>query len=282
MRMKLGQKIAINYIRAKLNLMAVLSKKRAARKALDLFCTPFKKSKKELPAIFNKAEQLTVTVKGIAVRGFRWNKGGTKRILILHGFESSSKNFEAYINPLVDKNYEVLAFDAPAHGLSGGRQITLPVYIETIRTIYFELGTIQGFISHSFGGLALTHFIEKIPHDGNTKLALIAPATETKTAIDTFFRFLQLGSDVRKEFEKLILQKSGVQPNFFSISRALEHIKASILWVHDRDDDVTPLQDVEPVMDKHYPNLQFMITAGLGHRKIYRDSRVIQAVVEFL
>jgi pimeloyl-ACP methyl ester carboxylesterase len=280
--MKLGQKIAINYIRAKLNLLAVLSKKRAAKKAFDLFCTPLKKSQKQLPAIFNEAEQLLVTVKGVAVRGFRWNKGGTKRVLILHGFESSSRNFEAYISPLIDKNYEVIAFDAPAHGVSGGRQITLPIYVETIRTIYFELGTIQGFISHSFGGLALTHFIEKIPHNSDTKLVLIAPATETKTAIDTFFRFLQLGSEVRKEFEKLIVQKSGMQPGFFSIPRALEHIKASILWVHDRNDDVTPLKDVEPVMEKHYPNLQFLITSGLGHRKIYRDSQVIQAVVEFM
>lgn len=280
--MKLGQKIAINYIRAKLNLLAVLSKKTAAKKAFDLFCTPLKKSKKQLPAIFDGAEQLTVNVKGIPVRGFRWNRNGTKRVLILHGFESSSKNFEAYIGPLIDKNYEVLAFDAPAHGISGGRQITLPLYIETIRTIYFELGTAQGFISHSFGALALTHFIEKVPHDDNTRLVLIAPATETKTAIDSFFRFLQLGTDVRKEFEKIIVQKSGVQPNFFSVPRAMEHIKASILWVHDRQDDVTPLKDVEPVMAKHYPNLQFLITSGLGHRKIYRDYRVIDAVVGFI
>jgi pimeloyl-ACP methyl ester carboxylesterase len=191
--MKLGQKIAINYIRAKLNLLAVLSKKNAAKKAFRLFCTPFKKAGKQLPAIFDTAEKLQVQVHGITVRGFRWNKGGIKRVLLLHGFESSSKNFEAYINPLIDKNYEVLAFDAPAHGVSGGTQITLPVYIDTIRTIYFEVGTIQSFMAHSFGGLAVTHFIEKIPHDMNTRLALIAPATETTTAIDTFFRFLQLG-----------------------------------------------------------------------------------------
>jgi pimeloyl-ACP methyl ester carboxylesterase len=282
MRMKLGQKIAINYIRAKLNLLAVLSKKKAAQKAFDLFCTPLKKTKKELPSVFNKAEKLSVEVVGNNVRGFRWNKGGIKKILILHGFESSSKNFEAYINPLIDKDYEVLAFDAPAHGVSGGKQITLPLYIETIRTVCLKWGPVQSFMAHSFGGLALTHFMETIPHDANTRLALIAPATETKTAIDTFFRFLQLGNDVRKEFEKIILKKSGIRPEFFSIPRALEHLKASILWVHDQYDDVTPLKDVEPVMEKHYPNVQFLITSGLGHRKIYRDSQVIDAVTEFL
>jgi pimeloyl-ACP methyl ester carboxylesterase len=280
--MKLAQKIAINYIRAKLNLLAVLSKKNAAKKAFDLFCTPFKKTRKQLPAIFESAEKLQVQVNGITVRGFRWNKGGVKRVLLLHGFESSSKNFEAYVLPLVNKNYEVMAFDAPAHGVSGGTQISLPLYIDTIRTIYFEVGTIQSFMAHSFGGLAVTHFIEKIPHDMNTRLVLIAPATETTTAIDTFFHFLQLGREVRKEFEKIIVQKSGVNPEYFSIPRAIENITASVLWVHDKDDDVTPIRDVEPVMNKHYPNLQFHISSGLGHRKIYRDSQVIQAVTEFL
>jgi hypothetical protein len=87
---------------------------------------------------------------------------------------------------------------------------------------------------------------------------------------------------VRKEFEKIILQKGGVRPEYFSIPRAIQNITASVLWVHDKDDDVTPIKDIEPVMNKYYPNLQFIITAGLGHRKVYRDSGVIQAVTEFL
>jgi len=279
--MKLGQKLAVNYVRARLNLLAVISKKKAAEKAFQLFCTPFYRSKKQAPPIFEKAEKISINVKGNTVRGFRWNKGGSKRVLILHGFESSVKNFDAYIRAFVKKNYEVLAFDAPAHGVSGGRRITLPLYIDTIAAIHFETGTIQGFMAHSFGGLALAHFIEKIPH-ATTRLVLIAPATETKTAIDSFFRFLQLNEDVRVAFEKIIEAKSGVPSGYFSIPRAMENIKAEVLWVHDKDDDVTPLNDVAPVMEKNYPNVSFFITEGLGHKKIYRDNMVIQKVVDFL
>ena len=280
--MKLGQKLAVNYIRARLNLLAVVSKKKAAQKAFNIFCTPFYRSKKQAPPVFDKAEQLSISVKGNTIRGFKWNKGGVKRILILHGFESSCKNFDAYIKALIKKDYEVLAFDAPGHGVSGGKHITLPLYIEMITAIHFQFGIIQGFMAHSFGGLAVTHFIEKIPNDASTRLALIAPATETKTAIDSFFRFLQLNEDVRAEFEKIIHAKSGVPSSYFSIPRALQHIKASVLWVHDKDDDITPLKDVEPVIGKNYPNVSFFITEGLGHKKIYRDSRVIQSVVDFL
>jgi len=279
--MKLGQKLAVNYIRARLNLLAVISKKRAAEKAFTTFCTPFYRSKKQAPPVFDKATPISISVKGNTVRGFKWNKGGTKRVLILHGFESSCKNFDAYIKRLIEKNYEVLAFDAPGHGISGGKKITLPLYIEMIAAIHFQVGIIQSFMAHSFGGLAVTHFIEKIPN-ADTRLALIAPATETKTAIDSFFRFLQLNEDVRAEFEKIIHAKSGVPSSYFSIPRALQNIKASILWVHDKDDEVTPLKDVEPVIEKNYPNVSFLITEGLGHKDIYRDNRVIQAVVDFL
>lgn len=280
--MKLGQKIAINYIRARLNLLAVLSRKRAAAKAFDIFCTPFRKNKKPLPLIFDKADKLTTKVGHITIQGYRWNKGGIKKVLILHGFESYAGNFDRYIQPLVEKNYEVLAFDAPAHGASGGRKITLPMYIDTIRTIYFEFGTIQSFMAHSFGGLAVTHFLEKIPHDRNTKLALIAPATETTTAIDSFCRFLQLGDRIKKELNALITAIGGVPPSYYSIPRALKHIKADILWVHDKDDDVTPITDVQPVIDKQYSNIRFLITYGWGHRKIYREHKVIKSVVAFL
>lgn len=280
--MKLAQKLAVNYLRARLNLLAVLSTRRAAGQAYRLFCTPYHKYNRQSPPVFEQASPLTIHVKGIAVNGFRWNKGGIKKVLILHGFESSCKKFDAYIKELVKKNYEVLAFDAPAHGISGGKFITLPLYIDMITAIHFQFGIVQSFMGHSFGALAAAHFIEKIPHDANTKLVLVAPATELNTAIDTFFRFLQLPRGVRTEFEKIIQAKSGVAPGYFSVPRAVQHLKAEILWVHDRNDDITPFKDVEPVMTPHQPNLHFFITEGLGHKKIYRDSHVIKMVVDFL
>ncbi len=279
--MKLGQLLAVNYIRARLNLLAVVSKKKAAEKAFKIFCTPFYRSKKKAPPVFDSASPISIHVKGITVRGFKWNSGGIKRVLILHGFESSCKNFEPYIYKLIQKNYEVIAIDAPAHGVSDGKEITLPLYIETITAVRYYVGVIDGYMAHSFGGLALAHFVETIPNR-DIKLVFIAPATETKTAIDSFFRFLQLNEDVRIEFEKLIKEKSGVPSSFFSIPRALQNIQTDVLWVHDKDDDVTPLKDVKPVMEKNYPNVSFIITEGLGHKKIYRDNKVINAVVDFL
>jgi pimeloyl-ACP methyl ester carboxylesterase len=276
------QQLAVFYMRTRLKMLASFSKKKAAEKAFEIFCTPMRRSGKPQAPLFEQAEQLSLPVDGVTIHCYRWNKGGKKKILLLHGFESSSKNFERYIEPLTAKQYEVLAFDAPAHGQSGGRQITLPGYIAVIRAVYAAFGPLQGFMAHSFGGLAVAHFLETIPHDAGTTVALIAPATETTTAIGDFFRFLHLRDTVRKEFDALIYLKSGLPPAHFSIPRALEHIRATVLWVHDKEDDITPIRDVQPAIEKHYPNVRFIITEGLGHRRIYREDAVVKAVTEFL
>jgi hypothetical protein len=54
------------------------------------------------------------------------------------------------------------------------------------------------------------------------------------------------------------------------------------LWCHDKDDDMTPLSDVEPIIEKGYSNFKFFITEGLGHRRIYRDNKVSKEVIDFL
>ncbi|MFT4024893.1 MAG: alpha/beta hydrolase, partial [Flavihumibacter sp.] len=138
--MKLAQKLALNYLRAKLNMTAVFSRKRAAAQAFAIFCTPFRRSKKPEPPVFKKAERLQLQADGIRITGYRWNKGGGERIMIIHGFESAARNFDRYIAPLVKKGFEVISLDAPAHGASGGKRITLPLYVKSIEALVAVTG----------------------------------------------------------------------------------------------------------------------------------------------
>lgn len=280
--MKFSQRLAIGYIRTKFRLLSTISKKKAAEKAFELFCTPQQRHKKPLSKIFKEAEKLHLTSKGIEITGWRWNHPAGRKVMILHGFESSVTNFERYVGPLVKKGYEVLAFDAPAHGRSGGKRITAPIYKEMIKLVHKDFGPIQSFMAHSFGGLAVVLALEELSHSSDYRLVLIAPATETTTAIDSFFKFLQLDDSVRKEFEKLIIKSGGVSSEWYSIRRAMKHIKARVRWFHDEDDDTTPLSDVIKVKAENYAGLEFVISKGLGHRKIYRDNNVARSVIDFL
>ena len=280
--MKIAQRLAIRYLRTKFKFLSSISKKKAAQKAFELFCTPMYRHKKPLPKIFNEADKLQFTLRGLTVTGWRWNHPANKKIMIIHGFESSVTNFDRYIRPFIRKGYEVLAFDAPAHGRSGGRQITAPLYKEMIVAVNTRYGPVTSFMAHSFGGLAVCLALEEIQHTSNTRLALIAPATESTTAVDSFFRFLRIDMDVRKIFEKLILDAGSKPLEWYSIKRALKNINAKLLWIHDRDDDTTPLSDAQDLLYENPEQIFSVITEGLGHRRIYRDNKVTKAIVDFL
>ncbi len=281
--MKFKQKVAIRYIRTKFKILSSISKKKAAEKAFDLFCTPQSRNLKKPPALFSEGEKISFRFLQYTIIGYRWNKGAGQRVLILHGFESSVVNFDKYINNLVKKGYEVLAFDAPAHGKSSGNKMNALIYRDFIKHICTAYGPVQSFLGHSFGGLATCMALAEIKHDDNIRVVLIAPATETSTAIDLFFQFIQLNdTGVRKELEDIISRMGGHPVSWYSIFRTLKKINAKILWFHDEDDKTTPLKDVMRIKEENYPNIQFIISKGLGHRRIYKDNHVNKTAVDFL
>ncbi|HMF70018.1 MAG TPA: alpha/beta fold hydrolase [Flavitalea sp.] len=280
--MKLTQKLGLAYYRTNLKILALISPQKAARKALKLFSTPFVKSTSKPAPIFDEGELLTFTLGDILITGNRWNHRAKKKVLIVHGFESGSGNFHQYIAELVRHDFEVLAFDAPAHGRSGGKRITLPDYIKMLNEVIVKYGPIDHYLAHSFGGLTLIHTLETTSTNQFSRIALIAPATESTSAVDRFFRMFHLGKNVRFHFDELIVKKAGVHPSHYSIRRAITNIKAQILWIHDETDKVTPLHDALKVKEDNHANLDFIITTGLGHRRIYRDEKVIKTVIDFL
>lgn len=280
--MKVAQRLALQYARAKYRWLSFLSPKKAAESALTLFRTPQGRNNKPHTKIFSEAEKLQFSLDGIMVHGYRWNAGAKKKILILHGYESAVSNFDEYISALVQRGDGVLAFDAPGHGNSEGTTISVPQYAEMIRVIYEQYGPVNSFMAHSLGGLAVCLALEKIPHNEDTRLALIAPAAETTTAVEQFFSLLHLDQKTRIEFDILLTKFGGHPAAWYSIRRMLKNIRASVCWYQDEDDQQTPLSDAMKVKNENHPNLHFVITQGLGHSRIYRDAGVRDSVLKFL
>ena len=279
--MKLTQRLAIGYIQTKFKLLSAVSKRKAAEKAFVVFGTPFMKSVRKGPV--KNAETIHFLLNQKKMNGYRWNHPQERKVLILHGFGSAAHKFEDYATLLVAEGFEVLAFDAPAHGDSEGDTTNAIEYSEMIKEAMEKFGPIQNFIAHSFGGISLSLALEQVPHTGNTKIVFIAPATETTSAVDGAFKMLKLKNEkVRNEFEKIIFNLTGKNVAWFSIKRAMNNIKASILWVHDEEDDITPWADALKVKEDNHPNIKFVITKGLGHRKIYHDESVKKQVISFL
>jgi pimeloyl-ACP methyl ester carboxylesterase len=279
--MKLTQRLAIGYVQTKFKLLSVISKKKAAEKAFVIFGTPFLKSVRKGPV--KNAEIIHFNLNGKKMNGYRWNYTQPKKILILHGFGSAAHKFEDYATLLVAQGFEVLAFDAPAHGDSEGDTTNAVEYSQMIQEVMHRFGPIENFIAHSFGGISLSLALEALPHDEHTKIVFIAPATETTSAVDGAFTMLKLKNEaVRNEFDKIIFNLTGKKTEWFSMRRAMQNIKASVLWVHDEEDDITPWADALKVKEDNHPNIKFVCTKGLGHRKIYHDDAVKKQVLDFM
>lgn len=280
-KMNKAQQIIVFLFRAKLNITAVFSVKKAASMAFKIFCTPFRKPRPVAPPIFLQSLEFDIMVQGTRIHGYKWNESGKRKALIVHGFESRAYNFDRYVVPLIKLGYAVYAMDAKAHGKSEGKTITAPETAAMIKVLEDKVGKFDGFICHSFGGIAVALHQEQYNHP-TAKLAFLAPATETATALQKFCDFFRLNDKIRNEMDNIIFRAAGVRSTHYSIKRIMSLIKNPVLWIHDKDDDITPLSDVDPLIDSSPAHIEFMITEGLGHRKIYKDNNVKKKVIDFL
>jgi hypothetical protein len=278
---KYTQRLAIKYIQTKFKVLTIISKRKAAEKAFELFCTPFGKS---IPKTMPKnATSVSIKLEQKTIKGYVWNSTGSKTLLILHGFGSAAYKFERYVSPAVKKGYRVLAFDAPAHGLSDGKTTHAVEYSQAIQQIINDFGKVDTFIAHSFGGIAVCLALENILHNNETKLVLIAPATETTTAINKAFEMLKIDNkEVRKEIDNVILELGGQPTEWYSINRIAKKLHAQILWLHDEDDDITPISDALKVKAHNLTHINFVITKGLGHSNIYKDATIKKNIIDFI
>jgi alpha-beta hydrolase superfamily lysophospholipase len=280
--MKLIEKIFIFYYHIKLSVLEKISIKKAAAHAFRLFITPISVKTKISTPLPPGAEPLSFMFEKNIVKGYRWASTGNQKVLILHGFSSTLSKFMHYVQPLVDKGMEVLAFDAPAHGMSTGKTVNVLQYRDMIEQVVKLYGPVHAFIAHSFGGLALSLYAEQLSNNAELKIVLIAPATETNTAISYFSEKLGISQKLQAAMKMHILERSGIKAEDFSVRRAIKQIKSNILWIHDLDDDVTPWKDAEMVKDEGHKNIRFVNTTGLGHRRIYKDETVAKTVIEFI
>ena len=281
-----SERIYLQYLRTKFKTISKVAPSVAGRMAFDLFCTPYPKYKKrKAPAIFNHAVQKTVVLPDQSkIFGFEWlpTDANGQTVLIAHGYASYAHKFEQYISPLLQMGYRVLAFDAPGHGLSEGKHINVVVYQEAIMEIMRQSGQVDHFIGHSLGGLTLAMIAEQIDQVAHRKFVLIAPATKTTTTFANYFKMMHFNEITIAAFMNEVTNRTHHNIEHFAADRALSNYTGKLLWVHDKEDLVCPYADIVDFQKNAPSNIQFLITKGLGHNKVYKTAEVMDQIMAFL
>ena len=262
-----------------LDAMAIVAPSVAARKGFLLFCRPLRVPPNEKHLAFlSTGEKFQLRINGSDVQGFRWGNG-PKKVLFLHGWQSHSYHWKAYIEALPKDEFTVYTIDAPGHGLSAGNFLSVPLYSDVIETFISQQGKMHAVVGHSLGGFSLLYTFYRIPDLPVERTVLLASPGEATDFISVFQKTLSLSTRTLQLVIKHFANTYNVTPDFFSARKFAHGLKAKGLIIHDEDDLEAPYAYAAS-LQQTWQHSRLMTTKGFGHN--LRSAVVVRTVVNFI
>ena len=259
------------------------SKGLATRFLWRIFCGPIKfKTPSREAELYKKTEQEKIQTKSTSkeIMLYRIPNDGNK-VLFVHGCNGRSSQFYRIIELLSDEGYDITAIDLPGHGRSTRSTTTLPEITDLISEVTKSRGPYYGIVCHSFGGVAALNAVRL----GATfeKSVLISPGMyETKPMFKTFVGLFGLDEEYYADrLFDLAESLYGASPGEFGLDRFSKQIEMETLIIH-CEDDKEAMKEIALNLHSDMKNSVLHLTEGLGHRRILRDEKVAEKVMNFL
>ena len=264
-------------------LLDFCSKGLATRFLWRIFCGPIKfKTPSREAEFYKKTEHEKIQAKSTnkEIMLYRIPNEG-KKLLFVHGWNGRSSQFFRIIELLSDDGYDITAFDLPGHGRSTRSATNLPEITDLISEVTKSRGPYHAIVCHSFGGVAALNAVRL----GATfeKLVLISPGVyEIKPMFKTFVGLFGLDEEYYADrLFDLAESLYGSSPGEFGLDRFSKQIGIDTLIVH-CEDDKEALKEIAITLHGDMKNSVLYMTDGLGHRRILRDQKVAEKVMNFL
>lgn len=248
----------------------------AARWAENLFCTPPPRRDGD-EAFMATGTRFTIASQGQQLVGWTWGQGPT--VMLAHGWGSRASRLGALARALAEAGFQVVAYDAPAHGESTGRWASLPEFARALRNVAERVGPVDGLVGHSLGGAAMAMAMRQ--GLAARRVVLLAPPADVRIFSDLFARSLAISPAVQETMHRNLERRLRIVWDELHIPTIVRSLPAAALVIHDRDDTDVPLAHGEEIVGA-WAGSRLATTAGLGHRALLRDPAVIRWAVEFL
>jgi len=213
----------------------------AAKYAKWLFITPFKhKMPKREFHMDEQTEQTQIAVPTIAksIVVYRYGKND-KKILLAHGWSGRGTQLVKIADQFLNLGYEIISFDAPAHGKASGSKTSMPEFIASIHEIDKQFGPFEFAIGHSLGGMALLNAVRE--GFQTKKLVTIGAADVITDIILHFTRTLTLKDIVAEKMKAILDKQFGRDIDSGSAHEAAKEVNIPTLVIHDEHDGDVPV-----------------------------------------
>jgi pimeloyl-ACP methyl ester carboxylesterase len=205
-----------------------------------------------------------------------WHWGSGPRVLLVHGWNGHAGRLSSFIEPLLEAGFGVVAFDAPAHGISQGQLATLPDFTRSLELVAGVVAPVA-LVGHSMGAAACALAVRAgLPVRA---VVLLAPPADPEAYTARFARYMGLSPCCAHSMKERLERRYGV--TFPSLRLPAGPPGVPALVVHDRRDKRVPLRDGISIC-RSWPKARLLITSGLGHHRILRSPEVIRRATRFL
>jgi pimeloyl-ACP methyl ester carboxylesterase len=271
--------IGLELFRAQNRLMSVMQTQKAAEMAEQKFLTPRRHPLKRWEV---EAENTGTRIKlkdGISV--IRWGNAltGNLPVLMMHGWEARATQMAAFVEPLLAKGFEIIAIDAPAHGMSLGKYAHPMKFVEALFAAEQVFGPFKAIVGHSMGGGSAIYAVSEGLE--TEKLISISGPASFQRASSRFASFIGLSQQAEQRFLKRVEQSVGLSFEDIDLVKKADKINIPTLLIHDEQDQEIPCSDARE-LNIAMPGSRLYRTQKLGHRKIMRDPIVVNATTLFI
>jgi pimeloyl-ACP methyl ester carboxylesterase len=262
-----------------LNLLAMISPRKAALKGFLLFCRPFRgKINQKQITFFNTADKFTLQHDDVAIQGYRWGRG-PKKVLFLHGWQSHTYRWKNYIESLSKEDYTIFALDAPGHGLSAGDFLSVPVYSDLIQKFILAQDEVHAIVAHSIGGFSLLHAFYNFPLLPVRRIVLMAPPGRADDFVSIYRKTLGLSDKMMELVTDEFVARYSAGPEFFSTETFAASVNIPGIIIHDVQDLEAPYKYAQEI-NRVWTKSKLITTDGMGHN--LKSKVVIDHVVNFI
>jgi esterase/lipase len=261
--------------------IAFLSTKWVTVYASKLFTTPIKhKIPKREMEMDRKSVQEMITVPSINREVNVYTYGnGSQKVLLVHGWSGRGTQLCKIADEMIKLGYSTISFDAPAHGKSPGNSTLMVDFIASILEIDKLYGPFDIAIGHSLGGMSVLNAIKEGLQVN--KAVIIGSGDVVQDITDDFIAKLELKPEISNLLCERFEKKYGGKMDDYSAYKAASMTSIQTLVIHDENDPEVSVKAGKHIYE-HLKNGEFMLTKGLGHRKILADNQVIEKIINFV
>lgn len=203
--------------------------------------------------------------------------------LLVHGWGGHAGQMLALADALSAQGMRPVIVEMPAHGRSKGSVSNLPQFGRVIEYVTARLlqdgHTVGAVVAHSLAANAAAWALSRgLPA---ARLVLIAPPASPHAYTHLFAHVFGLNEATRAAMQQRVEALEGVLMPQFEPQAVGPRIKVPTLIVHDREDRINPFAD-GVAYSKAIEGALLVATQGLGHRRVLKDSAVLQATASFV